>query len=107
MACQAKGAGGERERSRPTAHQRGYTYRWQKAAKAYLQQHPFAVDVFNHHNGRVFRAEVVDHIIPHRGNHELFWSPSNWQGLTREDHNRKTAMEDGGFGNVRKAASER
>jgi 5-methylcytosine-specific restriction protein A len=94
-ACRAKGAGRE---VRKTAAQRGYGYRWQKASQAYLKAHPIAVDWFGEHNGRVFAAEVVDHIKPHKGEMKLFWDPSNWQGLTKADHDRKTALEDGGFG---------
>lgn len=96
-ACKAKGLG---NRDRLTAAQRGYGSRWQKAAQAYLQQNPIAVDIFKHHGGRIYPAECVDHIIPHRGDMELFWRTSNWQGLTLADHARKTAMEDGGFGNT-------
>jgi 5-methylcytosine-specific restriction enzyme A len=94
-ACRSKGAGSE---VRKTAAQRGYGYRWQKASKAYLAAHPIAVDWFKEHDGRIYAAEVVDHIIPHKGNMNLFWDRNNWQGLTRIDHSRKTAIEDGGFG---------
>ena len=83
---------------RKTAAQRGYGYRWQQASKGYLRAHPLAVDIFGVHNGRVILAEVVDHIIPHRGDMKLFWDRNNWQGLTKADHDRKTATEDGGFG---------
>jgi len=44
-------------------------------------------------------ADVVDHIIPHRGNQKLFWDTKNWQAMNHVCHNRKTAREDGGFGN--------
>jgi 5-methylcytosine-specific restriction enzyme A len=56
------------------------------------------VDWFKEHKGVLYEAVVVDHIIPHRGNRTLFWDRNNWQGLTESDHNRKTALEDGGFG---------
>jgi 5-methylcytosine-specific restriction protein A len=36
---------------------------------------------------------VVDHIIPHRGNRELFWDTENWQALCTPCHNRKTKQE--------------
>ena len=36
---------------------------------------------------------VLDHVIPHRGNPDLFWRWSNWQNLCVRCHNRKTAME--------------
>jgi len=53
-------------------------------------------------NGRLTPAVVVDHIIPHKGNRELFWNEKNWQALCKSCHDRKTAKEDGGFGNGRK-----
>lgn len=93
-ACRAKGAA----RTEQSANHALYNYRWQRESKLYLQQHPIAVDYFGEHNGRVLLAEVVDHKIPHRGDLKLFWDHSNWQGLTKADHDRKTALEDGGFG---------
>lgn len=32
-------------------------------------------------------ANVVDHVIPHRGNTALFWDRSNWQSLCEHCHN--------------------
>lgn len=92
-----------RDRDRGTSSERGYGYRWQKASKAFLRMHPFAVDYFNEHGGRIHPAECVDHIIPHRGDMTLFWDVSNWQGLTSADHARKCALEDGAFGHERKS----
>lgn len=48
------------------------------------------------------RATVLDHIVPHKGDYGLFWDKGNWQPLCATCHNRKTATEDGGFGNRRK-----
>lgn len=45
----------------------------------------------------------VDHIIPHRGDDALRLALSNLQTLCNVCHSRKTASEDGGFGNARKA----
>ena len=47
-------------------------------------------------------ATVVDHIIPHCGDWEGFTDPDNLQSLCVSCHNRKTAREDGAFGNRRK-----
>ncbi|MFF2156316.1 HNH endonuclease signature motif containing protein [Paenibacillus chitinolyticus] len=49
--------------------------------------------------GKLTPSSVVDHIIPHRGNKELFWDRANWQPLCKSHHDAKTAKEDGGFGN--------
>lgn len=42
-------------------------------------------------------TSVVDHIIPHRGDQDLFWSEWNWQALCKHCHDHKTASTDGGF----------
>ncbi|MGH3850135.1 MAG: HNH endonuclease signature motif containing protein [Pseudonocardiaceae bacterium] len=44
--------------------------------------------------GRIVAAELVDHIIPHRGDQKLFWDQmKNWQALCELCHRRKTARE--------------
>jgi 5-methylcytosine-specific restriction protein A len=74
---------------RRTAADRGYNARWRKARKSYLMRHPQCVAC-----GHV--AEVVDHIVPHKGNQQLFWDTTNWQSLCHRCHNAKTAREDMG-----------
>ena len=96
--CKAQGAGKDQ---RPSAAKRMYDGRWRRATAAYLAANPVAVDYFQCHNGKAYAAEVVDHIVPHRGDWKLFWDQANWQGLTKADHSRKTALEDGGFGRPR------
>lgn len=87
------------EARRGTAAERGYTSAWRKAAQRFLAEHPLcatckAVAI-------VEAAEVVDHVIPHRGDLALFWDEANWQSLSKRCHSRKTAAEDGAFGNPR------
>ncbi|MEG0049160.1 MAG: HNH endonuclease signature motif containing protein [Clostridia bacterium] len=41
-------------------------------------------------NGRLTFATVVDHIVPHRGDGELFWHKENWQPLCKDCHDWKT-----------------
>jgi 5-methylcytosine-specific restriction protein A len=43
--------------------------------------------------GRVTAANVVDHIVDHRGDTKLFWDTSNWQPLCKPCHSEKTAAE--------------
>lgn len=74
-----------------------YGREWRKARAIYLSEHPLCVHCKD--AGRVKAAVVVDHIQPHRGDYGLFWDRSNWQALCVTHHNRKTAAEDGGFGN--------
>lgn len=40
------------------------------------------------------KAEVVDHIVPHRGDGKLFWDEGNWQALCKNCHDSKTMTED-------------
>ncbi|NSW92832.1 MAG: HNH endonuclease [Firmicutes bacterium] len=82
---------------RGTAAQRGYDVKWQRARKVFLTRHPLCVECQK--QGRITSATVVDHIMPHKGNQELFWDETNWQPLCKWCHDRKTAREDGGFGN--------
>lgn len=90
-------------KTRGNANERGYTYRWQKASKAYLKQNP--VCVLHLAKGEVVAwticketgkrdGLVVDHIIPHRGDMAVFWDRSNWQTLCKPCHDLKTARYD-------------
>ena len=67
--------------------------RWQRLRKQFLMKHPLCVECKK--RDRVTPATVVDHVIPHKGNEELFWSQENWQPLCKSCHDRKTAKEDG------------
>lgn len=62
---------------RPSAGERGYGSKWRKAREEFLARPE------NRHCacgcGRI--ADMVDHIIPHRGDMKLFWSRSNWQAM--------------------------
>lgn len=86
------------DKSRGSAHSRGYTSKWTQYSKDYRSRHPLCVECEKH--GRLILADVVDHIIPHRGDMALFWDKSNHQGLCKRCHDIKTAAEDGGFGNT-------
>lgn len=83
-------------KERGTAHQRGYTSAWAKARRFFLDKHPLCAE--HQKLGDVVEATVVDHIVPHKGDKDLFWDRSNWQPLCKPCHDRKTAREDGGFG---------
>lgn len=100
--------------ARGTAHERGYTSTWAKARAGYLAKHPLCTHCME--EGLVVAASVVDHIINHKLRDAtesgdpiaiakakaLFWdSEGNWQPLCKTHHDRKTAVEDGGFGRSR------
>lgn len=83
-----------------TTAQRGYGGKWQRARLAYLAKHPLCR--MCEALGVVTAANVVDHIIDHRGDSTLFWdSKGNWQALCASCHSVKTAAE-GGIGWQRK-----
>lgn len=86
------------DRRRGTAAQRGYTWRWAQYSKSYRARHPLCVEC--ERQGRVTPAQHVDHIQAVSGPDDpMFWDESNHTGLCAPCHSRKTAKQDGGFGN--------
>jgi 5-methylcytosine-specific restriction protein A len=86
---------------RPSSRERLYTKAWEKARAAYLRAHPLCMcEECDEGRKRLTAATVVDHKMPHRGDRALFWDSSNWQSMAKACHDRKTAREDGGFGNA-------
>jgi len=77
-----------RDQHRGSSTQRGYGYRWQKSSKGWLRVHPLCAEC--ERQGRVAAATVVDHIVPHRGDMQLFWDPNNWESLCKPHHDAKT-----------------
>ena len=65
--------------------------RWTAAARRFLERHPLCVDCGE--LGVVEPATDVDHVVPHKGDRQLFWDRSNWQPLCHRCHSRKTARE--------------
>jgi 5-methylcytosine-specific restriction protein A len=78
-----------------------YGAAWRKARAHFLRGHPLCMCAECAAAGLLVPATVVDHITPHRGDVRLFWDQTNWQSLTKQCHDRKTAREDGGFGRER------
>lgn len=91
------------DENRGSASKRHYGRAWQRAREGFLRAHPLCqCDECDEGRKRLRPSVVVDHRIPHRGDMSLFWDSSNWQALAKECHDRKTAREDGGFGNPRR-----
>jgi 5-methylcytosine-specific restriction endonuclease McrA len=64
-----------------------YTYRWQKAAAAFLVRHPLCQCPHCEEGRlRVRVSQVVDHKKPHRGDVRKFWDRGNWQALNKACH---------------------
>ena len=87
------------DQRRASASRRGYGARWRKLRNLVLAEEPLCRDPFGVHKaaGRVEPATDVDHIVPRaQGGTD---ARENLQGLCHVCHSRKTALEDGGFGN--------
>lgn len=72
------------DRRRGSASERGYDHRWTKASIGYRRSHPLCVGC--EAVGRVTAAEVVDHVVPHKGDSRLFWDRDNWQSACGWHH---------------------
>jgi 5-methylcytosine-specific restriction protein A len=87
-ACEVKR---ELDRQRPSAAGRGYDSRWRKVRACYLAEHPLCASCLG--DGRLTAATVVDHVIAHGGDRQLFWDRNNWQALCKGCHDRKTGRD--------------
>lgn len=81
-----------------TTAQRGYGGKWQRYRLRFLAKNP--VCRMCAAEGRITEATVVDHVIPHRGDMELFWKGEH-QPLCASCHGKKS-IEEGGIGASRK-----
>jgi len=79
-------------RSGKTSSQRGYNYRWQQARERYLLDHPLCV--YCARKGMTTAASIVDHIVAHHGDQELFWDQENWQSLCKTCHDSDKQREE-------------
>lgn len=71
---------------RPTrsAGKRGYDWRWELEAARFKQAYPWcmACEAIGLHR----RSQVIDHIVPPRGDKRLFYDQTNWQACCRWHH---------------------
>ncbi len=75
----------------------GYGWRWQQARLVHLRHEPLCRECAK--AGFVTEATEVDHIRPHRMDMTLFWLRENWASMCKPCHSKKTAKENGGWGN--------
>lgn len=81
-----------------TTAERGYGGKWQRLSKQFLRQPENALCRMCLAEGITAASQVVDHIIPHKGDPTLFWDQANnWQGLCRTHHSRDKQAEERGF----------
>jgi len=87
-----------REAARQSSSDRGYNAKWQRESAAFLAlpSNQFCAC------GCGRPADMVDHIVAHKGNMKLFWDKKNWQPMNRRCNSRKAAKYEGGFGNPRR-----
>ena len=72
-----------------------YNSAWRAARNAFLLEHPFCAICGKPLRGR---DAIVDHIVPHKGNWDLFWDVSNWQAWWKKCHDsHKQRQEHGGY----------
>ncbi len=83
--------------ARRSSAARGYGYAWRKLRGEFINENPLCVRCLE--AGRVVSAEHVDHIIPIARAPKRRFDKINLQALCASCHARKTAKEDGGFGN--------
>lgn len=76
-----------------TAAARGYDHQWRVARLEHLRVNPWCKRCAEH--GRLYvPAVVVDHIRPHRGDMQLFWDRTNWQGLCKRCHSKHKQQQE-------------
>lgn len=67
----------EYDQRRGSARERGYSARWDSAANGFKRHNPLCLGC--QAVNRVSATEVVDHVVPHRGDMLIFWDRSKWQ----------------------------
>ena len=78
-----------REAKRYTKKQHRRLYddvKWRRVSAEFLMYNPLCAFCN-------MPAQCVDHIVPHRGDFNLFWDYDNYQSLCFRCHNRKSAAE--------------
>jgi 5-methylcytosine-specific restriction enzyme A len=68
------------------------TQRWRRESRRFIAEHPLCINA--HRDPRcTLVTELVDHVIPHRGDATLFYRKDNWAAMCRVCHGVKTRAE--------------
>ena len=74
------------------------TARWEKLRAHQLSREPLCA--FCLQQNIITPATVVDHVVPHRGDNDLFYNSSNLQSMCKYHHDsEKQAIEKRGYSN--------
>ena len=83
------------DKRRGTAAERGYNAKWRKERKLYLSEPDNQLCAICLKDGKVTASECIDHIIPHKGDKNLFWDINNWQPSCLKCNTKKAIREEG------------
>ena len=68
------------------------TARWRTLRAQLFDANPLCVECEKAGVTRIWTD--LDHVVPHRGNPDLFWNPKNLQGLCAPHHTMKTGRHE-------------
>ena len=74
-----------RDQRHGSAASRGYGSKWTAAAAEFKRLHPWCLGCMA--VGVRKATDLVDHIVPHKGDMKLFWNRRNWQPACAWHHN--------------------
>lgn len=92
-AAKKGGFSGKRTKGREW-HSLYYSAHWRQLRRDFLKKFPFCFVCGG-------RATIADHIVPHRGNPDLFYNEDNLQPMCQSCHSKKTLRENGFFSDRR------
>lgn len=82
----------DQHRARETETRRLYwTARWRRRSKLQLDQHPLCA--MCEAEGVIMPATISDHVVPHRGDVDLFWN-GELQSLCKDHHDSAKQREE-------------
>lgn len=67
------------------------TVSWKKIRISFLSDNPLCVECLK--DGHYKMAKIVDHLVPHKGDINMFYDLNNLQALCKKHHDRKTFLE--------------
>lgn len=69
---------------------------WRTESAAFRAEHPLCCCELHHGRPGSPPSQVVDHVIPHRGDRTLFYERSNWCAKAKACHDSKSMRLDRG-----------